>query len=86
MEMARLDSLLRRYRGGYWVAGFPKCDDYGRPVGHHCGSHTLRALEERGLIMRTNRDIHEYKDARTLTPKGEDLAVELLAAERAKEG
>jgi hypothetical protein len=83
--MASEDGQLRRYPRGYWVAGFPHMDEFGRPDGHHCGRETLLVLERRGLIERTNMDAAEWRDSRQLTDLGRQVAIK-LAAQKAQGG
>ena len=66
-----------RFPGGFWIVDTPAGKDkWGVPLDAkggtlwHTGVQTIRAMEKRGWIQRTNKWPEEWRDERTITNEG----------------
>lgn len=62
-------TVLRRLPGGFWT--YPGCPDGAKPgvPEWYVTTQTVRAMEDRGLLARSNVHPEEWKDDRALTEK-----------------
>lgn len=79
--MLTADGTVRRIQGGFWVSGDPlmRHSQSGvAPVIAHdqtcsdvwCDIRTIRAMEDRGWVERTNQFPQEWADVRRITEAG----------------
>lgn len=69
------DGTLIRYPGGFWQS--PNCEKTEQwltgniaPAGDSVGVQTILALENKGLVVRTNQYPEEWRDTRRITALG----------------
>lgn len=76
------DGKIRRIPGGFWISGTPEMKADGAPAiafeqrcdDVWCDVRTIRAMEKRGWLRRTNEFAEEWRDTREVTPDGIKLA------------
>jgi hypothetical protein len=67
-RMVATNGIVYRISGGFWISGEFKND---RPVlDSWCDIRTIRAMEHRGWVCRTNAFPEEWRDNRKITPEG----------------
>jgi len=76
--MVAADGTVRRIPGGFWISGDIPLDARGSPS-HAPGQplsevwsdvQTIRAMERRGWVERTNAFVEEFRDTRRITDAG----------------
>ncbi len=71
-KMLKADGTIRRLHGGFWVSS-ERLQVNGLPAERSCDVRTVRALEKRGWVERTNTHPEEWRDVRRITEAGRAL-------------